>query len=655
MQKLLLSLLLALPAAFAADTAGNKQLLQDLEQKAKAISAIIPPAEKLLPADTLGFLTVPDWSRAQNTFSNSATGQLWSDPSMKGFKESFFEKFSADKIQPLEKELGFQFTNFLNLARGQFTLGVVPNGWDGRSERQPGVLWLIDVKENSSQLKTNLADLRKKWTENGRKMRTERIRDVEFTVVIVDAQEIGKSLQKLTPGPKAAPPVPEEDVVATRTVEWVIGQSGSLLLVSDAAKDVEKVLALQSGISVPSLADQASFAPSAGMMRDAQTFAWINVKPIMTTLARKPAERPPPDQQSMFGAMPTMEKVLNAFGLSGVQTIAFNVLQSPEGSTANVAVRVPEAGRKGLFNILAVDAKDASAPPFVPADAVKFSRWRIDLQKAWSTIENMLVEISPQYAGFSKLILDTAGKDRDPNFDFRKQLLANLGDDVISYDKAPRPGAAAAANPPPAPSLTLIGSKNAEQMAASLRAVTSIFPPEMIKYSERDFLGRKVYSVVVPQLAAESKPRPLTYAASGGYVAFSTDAATLEEYLRSGEGNVKPLRDLPGLNNAAQKVGGTGSGYFSFENQAEGARAAFDLAKKDPSAVTEVLGAGQLTTVFSMLGNDQTSASDLIDATKLPPFDRIAKFFHFDVSAISVTPEAITFKTFTPTPPALRK
>jgi hypothetical protein len=56
-----------------------------------------------------------------------------------------------------------------------------------------------------------------------------------------------------------------------------------------------------------------------------------------------------------------------------------------------------------------------------------------------------------------------------------------------------------------------------------------------------------------------------------------------------------------------------------------------------------------------MLGGDGKSTADLIDATKLPTFEKVAKYFHFDVSAIGVTPDAITFKTFTPTPPALRK
>jgi len=39
-------------------------------------AAAVPPAEKLLPADTLGFLTVPNWTNAQTSFSNSALGQL---------------------------------------------------------------------------------------------------------------------------------------------------------------------------------------------------------------------------------------------------------------------------------------------------------------------------------------------------------------------------------------------------------------------------------------------------------------------------------------------------------------------------------------------------------------------------------------------------
>ena len=352
-----------------------------------------------------------------------------------------------------------------------------------------------------------------------------------------------------------------------------------------------------------------------------------------------------------MGAMPTFEKILNAAGIGNVQTLACNTTTSRDGSTFNISLNVPEGGRKGLLNILTLSPKDASPPPFVPADAVKFDRWRIDLQKAWTTIEGMLVEISPSYAGVSKLILDTAGKDKDPNFDFRKQLLANLGDDIISYQKNPRARSVADLDSPPA--LTLVGAKNAEQLAASLKAVTSIFPPSMVKYSEREFLGRKVYSFTLPK--AEGKAKPLNYAASGGYVAFSGDVATLEEYLRSGEGNLKALRETPGLNDAVQNVGGTGNGYFSYENQNETARAVFEAARKDPKAAAALFGGGQLSALASVFGADGKGMSDLFDLSLLPPYEAVSKYFHFDVSAIGVAPDAITFRMFSPTPPQLRK
>ena len=118
---------------------------------------------------------------------------------------------------------------------------------------------------------------------------------------------------------------------------------------------------------------------------------------------------------------------------------------------------------------------------------------------------------------------------------------------------------------------------------------------------------------------------------------------------------MKSLREFHGLNEAAQKVGGMGSGYSSYANQAEAARAAFGAAKTEPAAVAEVLGAGALLNILSLMGGDEKATAELYDVTKLPAFDRVAKYFHFGVSAIGVTPDGITFKSFSPTPPALRK
>src|SRR5206468_11144522 len=70
--------------------------------------------------------------------------------------------------------------------------------------------------------------------------------------------------------------------------------------------------------------------------------------------------------------------------------------------------------------------------------------------------------------------------------------------------------------------------------------------------------------------------------ATANYVVMARDGAILEEYLRSAEAPPKPLRDLPGLNDAVQKIGGLNTGWFSFENQIETMRAAIEEAKKNP-------------------------------------------------------------------------
>jgi hypothetical protein len=598
---------------------------------AVSLRAAVPPAERLLPADTLAMLTVPDWSSGRSNFNLSSFGQFLEDPAMKPFAGNLASNFLSSRAGSIEKQLGIKLNDYSDLARGQITYAITRNGWDGSPDKEPGFVLLIDTRDKNTRARTNLADIRQKWIDKGNKLRADKIRDVELTAYIVPPDAVAEGDK-----PKSNKPT-----------ELLVGLSDTLLVLSDAPKDVEKVLALQAGSSVAPLAEQASYAANAPLARGAGAFLWADVKTFVSIFAKAAAAEQKP-QASLFGPAPTIDKILNAIGLNDVQTIGASYRSSIEGTTIDVSINVPEAGRKGLFKILAVDPKDASPPPFVPADAVKFSRWRIDLQKAWTTIETMLTDIQPQLGGSLKLILDLAGKDKDPNFDLRKVLLANLGDDVISYEKNPRPG-----SDDNGPSLTLIGAKNAEQMATSLKALTSIVPPSMAKYEEREFLGRKVSSFVWPSLSG-GKATPIVYAASGGYVAISSDPSLVEEYLRSNEGKGKALREVAGLGEAAQKVGGMNTGYFSYENQAESMRATFEAAKKDPAKLVAVPGAEVLSMLTAQREKSST-VTNWLDASLLPSFDRVSKYFDKAVSAINVGPGAITFKVFTPTPPALRK
>jgi hypothetical protein len=288
---------------------------------------------------------------------------------------------------------------------------------------------------------------------------------------------------------------------------------------------------------------------------------------------------------------------------------------------------------------------------------VKFQRWRLDLQKTWRTLESMLTELSPAAAGAIKLVFETAGKDKDPNFDLRKSLIGNLGDDVISYQKTPRNTTFAELNSPP--TIFLLSSANAEQLANAVKMISSLLPQGGTgKPKEREFLGRKVYALPLPPQRgpdgnALRGERYLNYAASGGYVALSADTALLEEYLRSSDSKSKSLSEIPGLGDAAQKVGGMATGLFGYENQNETMRVTLEVLKKDSSAVANMLS---LTPLGGRLGltEDNKAFKEWFDFALLPAFDKIAKYFYITVYAGSVTADGFNFKVFAPLPPQMR-
>lgn len=627
-------------------------------------AAAVPPPEKLLPDDTLGLVTVPNYAAAKKIWNQTPGGQLLVDPALKPFKDKFLAKFRSEIVEPLEKEFGIKFSDYSGLARGQVTLALTRNGWEGQPDVKPGFVLAIDAGDQSEKLKTNLASLKKKWVDGGKQVRTEKIRDLEFTVYIFSSDEFSKMFNKIFPDPNEGwetvdAPKPEKKKAA-RKLEWFVGQSDSLLIAGDSAKEIERVLVRQAGGDVPPLSEKATFASSYNtLFREANCYGWLDINAILATVAKQakanaPAEDAP--RRRRGGPDMATDKLLSALGLMGLKTLSFTEKESPEGALYQFVAAIPEADRRGLFKIFSFEARESAPPAFVPADAIKFSRTRLDLAKGIDQIEKTLAEAAPQMAGLFKMVVDSAGKEKDPNFDLRTQLIANLGDDLISYEKAPRKQTLDALNSPP--SLILIGSPKPQELASAMRALSGLLPQQSAKVREREFLGRTIYSVGLPNMqgrrGAPQAERLLHYAASGGYVAISTDPAMLEEYLRSNVGQTKPLGETPGLSEAAQKVGGMNTGLFGYENQRETTRAAVEILKKESGSLANLISSSPFA---GRLGfNENPNAfKDWVDFSLLPPFDQIAKYFTFSVWAGSINANGLTLSVFSPTPPQLKK
>ncbi len=579
-------------------------------------AAAVPPAEKLLPADTLVVLTIPDWDKASTGVKEIPFVQLWRDAAMKPFADKFELKL-REMIGEKEKDFEKDWAEFKPLVGGQVTFAVLRGDWQGEPGSAPEVLVLLDVKDKAKQLKDFIEKCEKRDADAGKTIQRETVRGVKFARTT--AKDGGD-------GPKKSQPY--------------VGQSGSLLLISESTKALEKILARQDGAGA-GLDETPEFDRARSTVgRDAHAFGWVNIKAFAGVLAKMPE---PEAGANPLGVSPA--RILDALGLGGLDGVVLAARHAPEGTQIEMFVQAPQARRKGLVSLLTPEAKEAGPLPSVGGDVSKFTRIRLDGQKAFAALERVVTDLNPEMAGILKLIIENVGKDKDPNFDLRKQVFGNIGADFVTIQKAPRGTAVADLSSPPA--LFLIGSPKPEALLQALLTVNPL-PPK-----EREFLGRKIYSLSgIPGLPAAGGVGQMSFSTTGGYLAVSTDVALLEEALR-GEAHGKPLSAVPGLAEAAQKVGGFNTGWFAYENQSETLRLLLTSLKNDPGAIEKMFaspvpGAGAAIPSLQPLKN-------LVDFSLLPPFEAIAKYFGYTVQATTGTPDGISFKSFLPVPAALKK
>jgi hypothetical protein len=613
-----------------------------------AAASVLPP-DQLLPDDTLALFTIPDFSKLRDIYNTSPQLQLWSDPAMKPFRDKFTDKLKSQFINSLEHDLGVHLDDYTSLPQGQITLALVQNGWQGDSDatKMPALLLLVDTKDKNSQLKTNLASLTGKWVDSGRTVKTEKIRNLDFSVISLSSNDVPETIKKAVGGQNGDADSGDKPADASKALKptLYIGQAESLLIVGNSPKVIEKVLAAMSGGDVRTLGQVPAYAANRdAMFRDAPVFGWVNAHALVEIGKHAAGNSSQSD--------PSPAKIFAALGLDGLKTLAFSYQFSSDGARGNFLIGVPEDGRTGIFQLLTGVAKDCQPPAFVPADVVKFQRWRLDGQKVWDDLRKIVGDISPQGLGGLDFALSSAeakAKEKDPDFDLKKNLFGNLGDDFITYQKPAKGDSLADLASPPV--LYLLGSPHPEQLAGALNSLLVLVGQESAPTS-RDFLGRKIYSMPLPSPGMPTAgTNQLSYVSSGGYLAITTDTSMIEEFVRSGDSQAKSLRDTPGLDAATEKVSGPGMSLFGYSNDSETVRLLLGVLKKDSATG----GLGGLAPVAMAMGMGNTSIKDWIDTSLLPDFSQISKYFSFSVYSGSATPDGLSFKVFAPMHPQLKQ
>jgi hypothetical protein len=625
-----------------------------------AAAAAEPPAQKLLPKDTVMVVAVPDTGKALEVLTNSAMGRLWRDPMLKAFTDKFSAKLQTAAVGPLERQLGIQFADYQGLARGQMTFALIPVDHPAKPDEHYAAVFIIDAGGHAAQLAANLTAVKKKWIDAGKTLKTDNIRGTEFATLMMSTADF--SPEKLLPGLVATN---DDDILPQappEKVELTFGQSGSLLIVSQSSQVIEKILARQAGGMLAGLDEQPDFQRDfAARFQDASLFAWVNIGALMAG-PEKPSI--PAAGQSLLGDAVAANGAMAALGLTGLTTASIACRDTPEGLNTQIFIGAPESSRRGLLQVLAIEARDSGPPPFVPADAVKFSRIRLDLPKSWRSLEATLNQLSPAYAQSLDYVLGLAGKSDNEKYDLKSELLAYLGDDIMTYQRSPVD--TTLGDLQDAPEILLIGSPNPWKLGIAIKTAMGLFVPAS-SIKDREFLGRRIYTANLP-VSLLSGSHTTYFAASSGYVALTGDVEMLEEFLRSTDSDKPGLSRTPGLAEAAQKAGGgMSAGIFTYENDKESMRALLETLRKESVSAPDLLALFGLqfnlnsdkVTLGLQLNSDKTSTvreagqfKDWCDFSLLPPAGALTKYFNFSVWAGGFTPDGFSLNYFAPAPPA---
>ncbi len=607
------------------------------------LTAETPPPNQWVPENALAVLTLPNYEKAKETWNKNLYMQFWNDPAMTAFREHAEKAWQENIVSNFEKDTGFKLADLTELVKGQATFAILPAP---NNESELGLLALLDTGDQEAKLTELINKTRTKFQEAGNPLKPVKVQNLTFLTTEIKTE------------------LPQLKQTSDAKLELIFGQSGSILLAGTSIPQLEQTIQKLSGGGGKSISNKPAFHQiHQQLFRTAEGYGWIQFESIYA-LIKKFAEANSPKPQAgqnanpMAMLMPKPEVILKALGLEAIQGLGISWGGKPEGTIWNFAVQAPKNQRKGILNLVEFESKDASPPPFVTDDVATFQRVRFDARDTWQKLEKMLGEISPQLSGLLQMTMGLLGKDRDPNFDFRRNFIENLGDDFIIAQWPPKSSELEDIINPP--EIVLVGSPNPDPLVKAFIAASGLLPGGNSVLKERSFLGRTLYSISVPSGApapgatsAQMETMGIHFVATGMYVAFSTNENTLESYLRSANGTGRPLKSNPEFQQAMNAVGGFKSGYVHYQNVQSTVELFYDNFRSEPeSALSGLLGMGAGLPGIPFSNED---IEQYVDFKKLPSFDQVKKYFHFNVSGNSSNDSMLNWKFMSPIPASLRR
>ncbi len=136
----------------------------------------VVPAERLLPANTTGFLSIPDVERLTTDFEKTQIGQLLADPVMKPFAEDLKRQLK-EKWEKQYEPLGITWEDLQTVPAGEVAMARIL-----KAKGQAAVAVIADVTGKGEETSQFLQKVERQMTEKDAVKESIRQGDVEMTI-----------------------------------------------------------------------------------------------------------------------------------------------------------------------------------------------------------------------------------------------------------------------------------------------------------------------------------------------------------------------------------------------------------------------------------------------------------------------------------------
>jgi hypothetical protein len=572
-----------------------------------AFAAEKAPNDRLLPANTYLYVTVPNVTELKTRFSKTHTGHLLHDPKLADFLGDVHKKLEQ-LSEEVQKHVGVKLTDIFEIPDGEVSLAVLlPT-----DAKKLAVAAIVDFGKSRDTVEKILKTADEALDKAGFKKAS---RDVEGTQLVVFTKEKEKEKDEKKDSDKSEKP--EEPDFGSQ-VAYAI--KGDTLIAASSPAAIQDVLRRWGGKHAETLAEVAPYKAVVDMGKHETTpsvLTWY-VNPV--TLVQAFVKSSDNVDQSIGMAM----AVLPLLGLNNLKAIGGTVhMDTPEYDSVSRILVYVDQPVSGLLSVFHFPPAKQTPPRWVTEDSTAYIAVNWDIPKAFSAVEGVVDQFMGP--GFTAQKLDEwATDDNGPKIHIKKDVIDNLDGSIIVASDSPD-----ASKPESFRLLVALGVKDSKKAKAALDKVSKM---QGIPVKTRDFRGQVIYTLEgIPGFGNSEKEMGLTVIEN--HLMFSNDVSRLEQVIL-GDKDRKPLADSEKYKKLAKHFPAETSiqWYQEQEGQMKGIYEMFKSGKAAESMAA-------IPPLAKLIEG--------IDFKKLPEFDAIKKYLPATGSYGVPTSNGAMFVSFT--------